>query len=126
MSDVVSIGDKVFIGGLFGKDFDEINNKVGEVEKIVVTSTPDNNTHYFAEVNIGKFIIPVDFHYIFKLNESGVDVDLTEELNSPITHFFRKYRVVQSKLAIDALGQSLCFCITMENNVETLTLTNLN
>lgn len=126
MSDVIGVGDKVFIGGLFGKDFDEINNKVGQIEKIIVSSTPENTTVYLAEINIGKYTIPVDFHFIFKLNDDGLDVDLTEELYSPITHFFRKYKVVQSKLAIDPLGQAFCFCITMDNKIETLTLTNLN
>ena len=125
MDDIITVGDRVYIGGLFGEDFDEINNRVGEVKKIVATSNVDKLT-FFAEINLGKHTIPVDFHYIFKLDSSGIDVNLTEEYLSPIMHFFKKYSVVKYKLGIDNFGQAHCFCVTRENKVEVLTLTNVN
>ena len=121
----VNIGDKVFIGGLMGKDFDEINHRVGKIDKIIASSSVDKLT-YFAEINFGDYIIPIDFHYIFKLDSKGIDNDLTEQYLSPISHFFKKFRIVKYKLGLDEMGQAHCFCITMENNVESLTLTNLN
>ena len=34
MNDIVTVGDKVFIGGLIGSDYIDINNRVGTIEKI--------------------------------------------------------------------------------------------
>ena len=125
MNDIVTVGDKVFIGGLIGSDYVDINNRVGTIEKITSTANIEKTIN-LAEINVGDYIIPVDFHYIYKLDTDGIDISLTEEHFSPIYYFLKKFRVVKTKLGIDEMGKSYCFCITMENNVEALTLTTLN
>ena len=54
----VELGDKVLIGGLYGEDFIEINNKIGTVKKIMFSSS-EHYVTYIVDVLIKNLIILV-------------------------------------------------------------------
>lgn len=129
-SNPVDIGDKVYIGGLFGFDFTEINNKFGKVEKITFSSTPTFAT-YMADVLIDdEKVVTVNLAYLFKFdNIYGVNQQMhfSGSVSDPLNYYYRKFRVIGTpSLVMDELGRSFLFCQTRENSMESLTLTNLN
>lgn len=125
----IDIGDNVYIGGLFGEDFIEINNKIGKVEKITFSSTPEFAT-YIVDVLIDDTVVTVNLAYIFKLdNIFGINqlMHFSGSLSDPLNYYYRKLRVVGTPtLVLDESGRSFLFCQTRENSIESLTLTNLN
>ena len=124
----VEIGDKVLIGGLYGEDFVEINNKIGTIKKIMFSSSQHYVT-YIVDVLIDGFIVPINLSYIYKLEDLDIydyDSSFIEALN-PLQFYIDKFNVVgETHLLIDQWGKSYLFCKTRENNMQPLALTNLN
>jgi hypothetical protein len=124
----VEIGDKVLIGGLYGEDFIEINNKTGIIKKIMFSSS-QNYVTYIVDVLIDGLIVPINLSYIYKLDDLDIfdyDTSFVEALN-PIEFYIEKFNVVgDTHLLIDQWGKSYLFCKTRENNMQPLALTNLN
>lgn len=123
----VQIGDKVIIGGLYGDDFVELNNKIGTIEKIMFTSS-EYYTTYLVDVNIKGEVVPVNLAYIYRVD----DLDLFDyyeltNFDDPFEFYKTKFRIVgQTHLLVDQLGKSYLYCKTRENNMQPLVLTNLN
>lgn len=124
----VEIGDKVLIGGLYGEDFTEINNKIGTVKKIMFSSSQHYVT-YIVDVSIKGIIVPVNLAYVYKIEDLDIyDYDLnTLDALNPIEYYIEKFNIVgETHLLIDQWGKSYLFCKTRDNNMQSLALTNLN
>jgi len=67
----IEIGDKVLISGLCGKDFVEINNKIGIIKKIMFTSSQHYVT-YIVNVLIDDLIVPVNLAYVYRLDSLDI------------------------------------------------------
>lgn len=121
---VIDIGDKVYIGGLFGEDFKEVNNKIGIVNEIIFSSTPSYTT-YIVNVLIGDTLVSVNLAYVFKLDQ--INEGLKSIVYQPHIYFMKKLHITGiPDLVMDDLGRSMLFCRTRENTLQPLTLTNLN
>ena len=65
----VEIGDKILIGGLYGDDFVEINNKIGTIEKIMFSSS-QNYVTYIVDVLIDGLIFLAFLAYLLMFSST--------------------------------------------------------
>ena len=93
----VEIGDKIFIGGLYGSDFKMINHKIGKIDKLMFTSNEYYST-YLADVRIDNMIFPINLTYVYKINDLDTyDYDGILDGDSPLEYYFTKFKIIESK-----------------------------
>ena len=120
----ITVGDRVYVGGLIGKEFADINNKIGTIQKIIISSTM-NQVVYLADVSIDNHLLPINFHYLFKITNDNIIIE-NKIYCSEIEHYFISHNVGEYKLGIVETGESQAICLTKEDSVVSLILTTLN
>ena len=116
----------MYVGGIYGKDFDMINNKIGKIDKIIFASYEDYST-YLVDVIINGEIFPVNFSYIFKLDDLDTfDYDgILEEY--PIDYYFNKYNITgKAVIHYDEDGLNKIVCKSKNNDAKVFYLTSIN
>lgn len=123
----IQIGDRVYIGGIFGDDFKMINNKVGIVKRIMFSSSEHYAT-YLVDVSINGKIFPLNLSFVYKLDDFDIyDYDGLLNGSSPLEFYFKKFRIIgRPSLLYDQLGLNHLYCKTKDNNIQPLTITSLN
>jgi hypothetical protein len=122
----VEIGDKVYIGGIYGKDFEMFNNKIGKIDKIIFVSYEDYST-YLVDVMVNGIIFPVNFSYIFKVDDLDT-FDYDEILNdSPLDYYFKKNNITgKAIIHYDEDGLNKVICKSQNNDAKVFYLTSIN
>ena len=124
MYGVASIGDKVYIGGLYGDDFKCVNNKIGILKK-VYSITSENVINYLGEVQFGLLKIPVNLKYVYKLPNVSIDPILI----SPdiLGELFWEHSIASAIVGIDDdTSNQVAICKTIDNRTQLLTLSTIN
>lgn len=124
----IDIGDLVYIGGIIGDEFKIINNKVGEIKRVMFSSD-EYYTTYLVDVIVNGEIFPVNLNYIYKID----DLDTYEYASlfignsSPLDYYFKLYNTTGKEVMLyDQYGQNYLYCQTKDNYIKQLVLTSLN
>ena len=123
----VEVGDKIYVGGIYGDDFKMFNNKVGKVDAIIFNSNQFFST-YLVDVVVNKTIFPVNLSYIYKLNDLDTyDYgDLLED-EEPLNHYFNKHNITgEAVIKYDEDGLNQVVCKTNKGIGKVFYLTSIN
>lgn len=122
----IGIGDKVYVGGIFGDDFKIINNKTGTVKRIMFSSNENYNT-YLIDVDINGDIFPLNLSYVFKVDDFDT-YDYDELLSEyPLEYYLETFQIIGTPtLMYDQLGLNYLYCKTKEFKVKPLMITSIN
>lgn len=100
MYDFAAIGDSVYVGGLQGNEFDQINNKVGVLKKIY-SLISDNQIKYLANVKINDYEFPINLNYVYKLNTVITDPIFLE--NNILNEMYQLHDVCSATVGVDQM-----------------------
>lgn len=101
----IDIGDRVYIGGIYGDDFEVVNNKLGRIDSIVFASYQGYST-YLVDVIIDGQIFPINIGYVYKIDDLDTyDFEgILEEY--PIGYFFNKFEIKGEAVISHYRGQN--------------------
>lgn len=123
--DFITIGDQVYIGGLFGEDFEDINNKIGFIKKIIAASNKTSIT-YIADVVIDDTIIPINFDFLYKIDDD-YRIDSILSNFDVVTDILYRLDVSIYNIGVDGdTGFPIILCETTNKKYEILTGSMLN
>lgn len=111
----IETGNTVYVSGLPGKNYSFINNKVGTVKEIYLTSDNDKIS-YVAEIILWMDNQPyfVNFDYVFLMkktihNTADIKCLLNKEI--PFNHYIEKKNLIDTYPIIDENGQIMAICL---------------
>lgn len=122
----IDIGDKVYVGGIYGKDFEIVNNKIGTISNIVFASYQDYST-YLVDVVINGEIFPLNLSYVYKLNDLDTyDYEGILE-DYPLEYYFNKFEITgEALIRHDEEGSCKVISKTKNGIAKVFYLTSIN
>lgn len=124
MYNYATIGDHVLIGGLYGHDFEVINNKIGVLLNIY-SLIADNRIKYLAKIKIEEYEFPIDMRYVYKISNHFIDPILLS--NNIVNELYQYHDVKSSIIGIDETsGNRVVICDNSLNSKTLLTISTLN
>lgn len=122
--DIAMIGDKVYIGGLYGDDYNLVNNKVGILRKMY-NITSNKTVNYLGEIDMGMVRIPINLKFVYKLNSDIISSKLLSE--DIVSEMFFEHNIKTAIAAIDdATHHQVALCDTNDNHKISLIISTLN
>jgi hypothetical protein len=132
-SEIINIGEKVYIGGFVGSGYEELNQKIGIVKKISHIEI-DGVPTFIARLDIGdKYEADINFDYLYKLEDiktvDGVShiKHFSGSLSNPLNYYFQLHSIKEKPdFIISGYGTSYLFCKDIDDRLVPLILTSLN
>lgn len=126
----IKTGDTVLICGLYGKNFNFINNKFGKIRNVLIRNDGQQLLH-IAEVELLKdgAIYSINFDFIYKLNiETTVDnpVQHLVTLDNPMMYYVHKKLIKHTMNIHDELGQHMAVCIDKNGKSHVILFSGVN
>lgn len=124
MYDFASIGDKVYIGGLYGDEFKIINNKFGTLKKIY-SLIADNSLKYLGTIEMNNMQFAIDMKYVYKL--SNLQVSLLSLTNNVLDEIYQLHCIKECEIPLeDTINNNISLCKTDTGINVILTISTLN
>lgn len=97
----IQLNDLVLIAGLYGKDNEHINNKIGRVKEITFTGN-HYNSKFSAKININGECYMVDYDYLFKVDNLKIYINEHNLIiGNPTIYWINKFDLTNITAVID-------------------------
>lgn len=126
----IETGDTVLICGLYGKNFNFINNKFGKIVNVIIRNDGQQLLR-IAEVQLLKngAKYSINFDFIYKLNiEATIDnpVQHLVTVENPMLYYVHKKSIRHTMNIHDELGQHMAVCVDKNGKSHVLLFSGVN
>lgn len=126
----IETGDTVLICGLYGKNFNFINNKFGTVKNVILRNDGQQLLR-IAEIELikGGAQYSINFDFIYKLNiETTIDnpVQHLVTIDNPMIYYVNKKAIRHTMNIHDELGQHMAVCVDKNGKSHVILFSGIN
>lgn len=128
----IKTGDTVLISGLYGKNFQFINNKCGKIVNVFMRNDGDQ-IHHIADVMVdgsAEIVYQINFDFIYKLDFCTKIVDNISQhlftMDNVYIYYIHKKHITHSMHFQDEIGQCMTIGVDKGGKSHVLLFSGIN